>query len=65
MIQVNNRPVEWFEEMTVEKLLKHLNYTFPEIMVKINDVYIPKEEYSNATINDGDKVLALHMFGGG
>ncbi|MCF2140658.1 MAG: sulfur carrier protein ThiS [Candidatus Lokiarchaeota archaeon] len=65
MIQVNNRDFEWFEGLTVKKLLELKRYTFPEIVVKINNIYIPPEEYEKTQIKDGDNVLALHMFGGG
>ena len=65
MIQVNNRPSEWFENLTVKKLLEIKNYTFPNIIVKINDEFIPKSKYDTTFIEDGDNVLALHMFGGG
>ena len=65
MIKVNNRPSEWFENLTVKKLLEIKNYTFPNIIVKINDEFIPKSKYDTTFIKDGDNVLALHMFGGG
>ena len=65
MIQVNNRPSQWFENLTVKKLLEIKNYTFPNIIVKINDEFIPKSKYDTTFIKDGDNVLALHMFGGG
>ena len=65
MIQVNNRPSEWFENLTVKKLLEIKNYTYPNIIVKINDEFIPKSKYETTFIKDGDNVLALHMFGGG
>ena len=65
MIQVNNRPSEFFENLTVKKLLEIKNYTFPNIIVKINDEFIPKSKYDTTFIEDGDNVLALHMFGGG
>ena len=65
MIQVNNRPSEFFEKLTVKKLLEIKNYTFPNIIVKINDEFIPKSKYDTTFIEDGDNVLALHMFGGG
>jgi len=62
---VNNRDFEWFEGLTVKKLLELKTYTFPEIVVKINGEYIPPEKYTATIIKDGDEVLALHMFGGG
>ena len=65
MITVNNRTHEWKKNMTVKSLLEEMNYTYPHIIVKINEIYIPKENYAEATINEGDNVLALHMFGGG
>ena len=65
MIQVNNRPSEFFENLTVKKLLEIKNYTFPNIIVKINDEFIPKSKYDTTFIKDGDNMLALHMFGGG
>ena len=65
MILINNREFEWFEGMTVEKLLELKGYTFPQIIVKINGDYILPEKYSITKIADGNNVLALHMFGGG
>ena len=65
MITVNNRDFQWFEGMTVAKMLDLHNYTFPEIMVKINGKYIEKPDYAQTLIYDGDEVLAIHMFGGG
>lgn len=65
MIRVNNREFDWFEGLTVSKLLEIKHYTYPKIIVKINDLYIPPEKYSSTLIEDGDEVLALHMFGGG
>ena len=65
MITVNNRTHEWKDNMTVKSLLLELHYTYHNIIVKINGIYIPKKDYMKATIDDGDIVLALHMFGGG
>ena len=36
-----------------------------KLNVKINDEFIPKSKYDTTFIEDGDNVLALHMFGGG
>ncbi len=65
MITVNNRDFQWFEGMTVAKMLELHRYTFPEIMVKINGIYVEKLDYADTLIHDGDAVLAIHMFGGG
>ena len=65
MITINNREFEWFEGLTVKKLLELKRYTYPKITVKINGKYIEEDLYESTTIQDGDEVLALHMFGGG
>lgn len=65
MITVNNRDFQWFEGMTVAKMLELHKYTFPEIMVKINGQFVEKTDYKDTHIQDGDEVLAIHMFGGG
>lgn len=65
MISLNNKKVEWQEGMTVEKLLQINNYSYPRIIVTINNNVIPAEEYSSAHINDGDNVKIIHLMAGG
>ncbi|MHA1675482.1 MAG: sulfur carrier protein ThiS [Promethearchaeota archaeon] len=65
--RVNNRDFSYAggEPLTVSRLFEIQNYMFPDIIVKINSVYISPEAYANTLIQDGDDVLALHIFGGG
>jgi len=67
MIKVNGFDFPWEEGLTVRKLLDKKGYTFHEhlIVVKINNVIVPDEEFATTLINDGDEVQALHIFGGG
>ena len=65
MIKVNNRDFGWVEGLTIQEILTQKNYVYPNIIVKINGVYIPPEKYATTQVLDGDDVLALHMFGGG
>ena len=65
MIKLNGRDREWEEDLTVELLLKKCKYTFPLVMVKINDKYIPKEKYKDTLIMDNDDVQAIHSIAGG
>ena len=65
MIKVNGRDKEWEENLTVAFLLERCKYTFPLIMVKINDKYIPKEKYKDTAIIDGDDVQVIHSIAGG
>ena len=65
-ISLNNRP-ESFEQdkLTISEILKHKNYTFKMMVVKINGQLIKKDRYQTAEVTDGDDVLILHMISGG
>lgn len=65
MIKLNNRDYEWQEGLTVEALMQKKNFTYSRIIVKINDVFVPQEEYAATLIHDGDDVKAIHLLAGG
>jgi len=66
VIRVNNRDeIEWEEGLTVSALLDRLRYTFPHIIVTINEQLVPREEYPTRTIPDGAKVWVVHLIAGG
>ena len=39
-IQVNGREIEWLENETIKELLKRMKYTFPLVVVKIDNKVI-------------------------
>ena len=66
MIRVNQRTdVEWEEGMTVSDLLERLNFTFPHIIVKVNDELVRREAYDTRAIPDGADVRVIHLIAGG
>ena len=66
MIHVNNKfEIEWHDGMTVEKLLDQLKFSFPLIIVSVDGVLVPKDEYAIRQIPDGAQVKVLHMTAGG
>lgn len=64
-IEVNGRKVEWVEKETIKELLKRMKYTFPLVVVKINDKVIPRSNFLKVTIPDNSKVAVIHMISGG
>jgi thiamine biosynthesis protein ThiS len=64
-IEVNGREVDWIENETVKELLKRMKYTFPLVVVKINDKLIPRSNFLDVTIPDKSKVAVIHMISGG
>lgn len=65
MIKVNSKDFPWEEGLTVAELLRRKTYTYHKIVVKINNVVIPNEEFENTVIHDGDDVKAIHLLAGG
>ena len=66
MIRVNGKfEVEWEPEITVTQLLAQLKFSFPLLIVSVDGVLIPKEEYATQQIPDNAEVKVLHMTAGG
>lgn len=64
-IEVNGKHTEWVKNETVEQLLKRMKYTFPLVVVKINEKVILKKDFPIAIIPDKSKITVLHMISGG
>ncbi len=65
-ITLNNRPEHFEQDMlTISDILKHKNFTFKMMVVKINGQLIKKEQYQTAKVSDGDDVQIIHMISGG
>jgi len=66
MIHINDKfEVEWEEGMTVAGLLQQLKFSFPLIVVSVNGVLVPKEEYGAHQVPEDAEVKVLHMTAGG
>lgn len=62
---MNSKQVDWVENETVQDLLKRMKYSFPLVVVKINDKVIPRKEFSDVKIPDNSNVAVIHMISGG
>ena len=65
MIKVNTREHPWHDGLTVQRLLDEKTYTFKQLVVKVNEIFIPEEKYQSFLINDGDNVMVIHLMAGG
>lgn len=64
-IEVNGKNTKWVKNETVEQLLKRMKYTFPLVVVKINEKVIPKKDFPITIIPDKSKIAVIHMISGG
>ena len=64
-IKVNDKQIDWVVNETVTDLLKRMRYTFPLVVVKINEKVVPRKDFSKVKIPDNSKVAVIHMISGG
>jgi thiazole synthase/sulfur carrier protein len=64
-IEVNGKKVDWVQDETVKDLLKRVKYSFPLVVVKIDDKVVLRSDFSNVKIPNNSKVSVIHMISGG
>jgi len=64
-IEVNGRKTDWVENESVKKLLTRIKYTFPLVVVKINDKLVLRKNFDKTIIPDKSKIDVIHMISGG
>ncbi len=65
MICVNQEKMEWVAGMTIQDILDRRKYTFPMIVVKVNDQLVRKEAYATHQVPDEADVKVIHLISGG
>jgi len=65
VIEVNGKQFDFVKNETVKQLLSRMKYTFPLVVVKINDKVVPRNDFSEIIIPDNSKISVIHMISGG
>ena len=65
IISVNDNSLNWEKNMTINVILKKMNYTFKMLVVKVNGKLIKKTEYSTIIIPVAADVKIIHLISGG
>lgn len=64
MVKINGNG-EAAAGMTVDQYLETANYDSKRIVVERNEEIVPKEQYSQTVLQDGDVVEIISFMGGG
>ncbi|MCK5031690.1 MAG: sulfur carrier protein ThiS [Thermoplasmatales archaeon] len=64
-IEVNGRKIDWVENETIKQLLRRMRYTFPLVVVKINQKVILRKDFPDVVVPDNSRVDVIHMISGG
>lgn len=65
MITVNGKQIQLTSEMSVADYLKRNNYQINRIAVEMNEEILPKYNYSETMLKDGDRLEVVTFVGGG
>ncbi len=65
-IQLNNNPdIIPGDSLSISDILRLKNFSFPNLVIKINGQLIRKPQYDSALVHDGDIVEIIHLISGG
>ena len=64
-IQVNGRPQEVEENLSLSQLIASLNLKLDQIAIELNQKVIRRGDWQNTELRDGDKIEIVHFVGGG
>jgi sulfur carrier protein len=65
-LRVNGNEVELGgDSATVQELLASMRYSFPMVIVRVNEVLVPRDAYGSSRVKEGDVVDAYHLVSGG
>ena len=64
-LTVNGEEKNFASTMTVEEFLLAIDLDPRKIAVELNLKIVPKSEYKNVDLADGDRVEIVHFIGGG
>ena len=65
MITVNGKQIQLTSEMSVADYLEQNNYQINRIAVEMNEEILPKNEYADRMLEDGDCMEVVTFVGGG
>ncbi len=51
--------------MSIAEILEVKKFTYQKIIVKLNNVIVDKEQFSETIVSNGDKLVILHLLAGG
>lgn len=64
-IRLNDQPLALAQPLSVDALLKQLERHQPGTALAINQIIIPRADWANHLVQDGDDILLFQAIAGG
>jgi len=66
MIHVNDKwDLAWQPGMAITDVLRACGFSYPHVVVSLNNALVPPTEYATQPVADGDEVKVIHIIAGG
>lgn len=63
---LNHRPYAgWREGITIQDVIHDNKFTWPKLVVKVNNQLVWPEDYANVVLKEEDDLQVIHLLGGG
>ena len=64
-VTVNGNQIDWEQGLTIDGILKKMNYTFRMLVVSVNGALVKKDQYEAFEVPEGADVKVIHLIAGG
>jgi sulfur carrier protein len=64
-VEINGKPREVDDGITVARLLNELEVTQPHVAVELNLEVVPRARHAETRLHDGDRLEVVTLVGGG
>ncbi|MGY5958968.1 sulfur carrier protein ThiS [Kosakonia sp. BK9b] len=64
-IRFNDEPMHCAAGLTVSALLNQLNQLKPGVALALNEQILPREQWEDHLVQDGDRILLFQVIAGG
>lgn len=64
-IQFNDEPMQCAEGQTISELLTQLNQHKPGMALALNQQTLPREQWQQQIVQEGDQILLFQVIAGG
>ena len=64
-LQINGTDQDFGAPLSLQGLLAELGMKADRVAVELNRNIVPREQWANTTLNEGDRLEIVHFVGGG
>jgi sulfur carrier protein len=64
-LQINGEPRDFDAPLSLSALLEHLGMKADRVAIELNRGIVPREQWAETSLTEGDRLEIVHFVGGG